>query len=218
MTRPRHTVVCLGTATDIGKTWVGAAALSALRAQGTTVAARKPAQSFDPSDTHPTDAEVLASATGEDPTVVCRPDQWLPVALAPPMAADVLGRSQATLAEHLAWLGASWPPAPVDVGWVETVGGPHSPITEDADGVDLARAVAPDQIVLVADATLGTLNAVRLCVEALRVVDCPLSVLLNRFDATDDLHRRNLAWLRDRDGLIVEVLPSKLVRIDDHRS
>ena len=43
-------VVCAGTHTEVGKTWVGAAVLGDLRARGRTVAARKPAQSFDPGD------------------------------------------------------------------------------------------------------------------------------------------------------------------------
>ena len=58
-------VVCTGTATEIGKTWVGAAVLSHLRAAGTTVAARKPVQSFDSDDTGPTDA-VAALCNGCD--------------------------------------------------------------------------------------------------------------------------------------------------------
>lgn len=209
MTRPRKLVVCLGTATDIGKTWVGAAMLTDMRTAGLTVAARKPAQSFDPTDTHPTDAEVLAAATGEAPDAVCRHDQWLPVALAPPMAADVLGLPAVALADHLTWLEESWPVEAVDVGWVETVGGPHSPITDDADGIDLALALVPDELVLVADAALGTINAVRLCVSALQVVGAPVKVVLNRFDGDNDLHLRNLAWLRDRDGLDVTTRPSE---------
>ncbi len=201
MTRPTRLVVCFGTATDIGKTYIGAATLRTLRDGGVSVAARKPAQSFDPTDPHPTDAEVLAAATGEHPHTVCRADQWLPVALAPPMACEVLGLHAASLADHLAWLDTAWPDEAVGIGWVETVGGPRSPITHDADGVGLAEALRPDHLVLVADATLGTINAVRTCHDALRPLGVPTTVLLNRWDADDDLHRRNLDWLRARCGL-----------------
>ncbi len=65
--RPRLLVVVLGTATEVGKTWMSAAALRELAGRGRRVSARKPAQSFDPDDGHPTDAFVLGGATGENP-------------------------------------------------------------------------------------------------------------------------------------------------------
>lgn len=210
MNRPTQLVVCVGTATEIGKTWVGAATLRALRDGGRRVAARKPAQSFDPADPHPTDAEVLAAATGEAPETVCRPDQWLPVPLAPPMAAAALGRDAATLAHHVAAIDASWPAPPVEVGWVETVGGPRSPLASDGDGIDLARALGADRLVLVADAALGTINNVRLCHDALGALGVPVDVLLNRYDPADDLHAANLAWLRETDGFDVHTDPAAL--------
>jgi dethiobiotin synthetase len=55
--------------------------------------------------------------------------------------------------------------------------------------------------VLVADAGLGTINAVRLSVDALGAH--PTVVYLNRFDPGCDLHSRNLAWLTGRAGLRV---------------
>jgi dethiobiotin synthetase len=207
--RPVRLVVCFGTATEIGKTWMGAAILRELRRGGLTVAARKPAQSFDPADAHPTDAEVLAAATGEPPTVVCPQPWWLPVPLAPPMAAATLGRDGPVLRTMADELEGSWPDAAVDAGWVETVGGPRSPIAIDGDGVDLAATLRPDHLVLVADAALGTINAVRLSVDALAAVQAPdglpapVLVVLNRFDPAVALHRENLAWLRERCGLTV---------------
>ena len=185
-------IVCTGTGTDVGKTWVGAAVL---RRIGAGVAARKPAQSFDPLDPGPTDAEVLASATGESPTDVCPEHRWYPVPMAPPMAAAALGRDRFTLADLVA--ETSWP-ATARVRWLETAGGPRSPLADDGDTVDLCRMLNPDLVVLVADAGLGTINAVRLCVAVLpRCV-----VILNRYDATSDLHRRNRAWLGDLDPLV----------------
>ena len=65
MNRPSRLVVVAGTATEVGKTWVGAAVARELRDRGTTVAARKPAQSFEPADVEPggigTDADALAA-------------------------------------------------------------------------------------------------------------------------------------------------------------
>ena len=114
-------VVCTGTATEIGKTWVGAAVLSALAADGVSVAAQKPVQSFDPAETGPTDADVLAAATGVHPHDVCAPHRWYPVAMAPPMAAAVLEREVFTVEDLVAEL--RWPSPEPGVRWLETVGG-----------------------------------------------------------------------------------------------
>ncbi len=192
MSRPDRLVVVVGTATEVGKTWVTAAACRA--AGDRRVAARKPAQSFAGP---PTDADVLAAATGEAPAAVC--PRSYPVPLAPPMAAEVLGLPVPTLAE-LADL--SWPEG-VDVGFVETAGGVRSPMAADGDAADLVRRLAPDLVLLVADAGLGVINAVRLSVAPL--ADLPLVVWLNRYDPADDLHRRNRAWLAEGDGLPVVV-------------
>jgi dethiobiotin synthetase len=53
-------------------------------------------------------------------------------------------------------------------------------------------------VVIVADAGLGTINAVRLTVAALGSWT-PI-VALNRFDGADPLHAANRDWLRERDG------------------
>jgi len=211
--RPTRLVLVAGTATEVGKTWVGAQVLRRLRDAGMSVAARKPAQSADRDDPAPSDAEVLGAASGEPAATVCAPHRTYGVAMAPPMAAEVLGLPVPSLDDLLAEL--AWPPGPdggpVDIGWLETVGGPRSPIAADGDAVALAGRVAPDLIVLVADAGLGTVNAVALSVAALASADArasgpaPTVVFLNRFDAEDDLHRRNRDWLRTREGLEVVV-------------
>lgn len=207
MSRPRVLVHCAGTATDIGKTYVGAATVAALRATGVTVAARKPVQSFDPAERGPKDADVLAAASGEHPDAVCLPRWHFGVAMAPPMAADVLGRPPFTVADLLA--DVSWPDPEVDVGWLEGVGGPRSPIAHDGDGVDLVRALRPDAVVLVADAGLGTINAVVLSAGPYAALGHDPLVVLNRYDDADDLHRRNRAWLADRVGLRVVTSPQE---------
>ncbi len=194
MPRPDVVVVVAGTATEVGKTFVGAALLSALRATGMRVAARKPAQSFAPGDLR-TDADVLAAATGDQPAAVCPRHRWYETPMAPPMAADLLGRPAFTVDDLVAEL--DWPDA-VDVGLVETAGGVRSPIAGDGDCASLASALGPDLVVLVADAGLGTINAVRLSAGA--VDRLPLVVLLNRFDPADELHERNRRWLTTNDG------------------
>ena len=201
--RPDHLVVVLGTATEVGKTWVGAAVLAELAAAGRRVAARKPVQSFAPGD-GPTDAEVLAAVTGERPEDVCPLHRWYEVPMAPPMAADALGRPAFTMFDLVAELG--WPDG-VDVGWVETVGGPRSPIATGGDSAALAAALAPDLVVLVADGRLGAINAVRLSVAALHA---PPLVVLNHDDGSD-VFARNRAWL-ESDGLDVVGGPRDVAR------
>lgn len=231
--RPETLVVVTGTATEVGKTFVTAAAVRALRAGGVAARARKPVQSYEPGTIESaTDAGVLAAAGGwradsdagwragadgggagvlagggEGPVDVCPAHRWYEVAMAPPMAAEVLARpafSVGDLVGELAW------PAGTAVGFVEGVGGPRSPLASDGDTVDLANALGPDHVVLVADAGLGTINAVRLSAAAFGG-RWPLLVVLNRFDPADDLHRRNLRWLAD-DGFDVMCDGAELAR------
>jgi dethiobiotin synthetase len=196
-------IVVAGTGTEVGKTWAAARLATTLRDRAVTVQARKPAQSFEPDDpAEGTDAALLGAATGEDPTTVCPPHRWYPTAMAPPMAADVLGLERLVLADLVHELAGSWGDGPADVRMVELAGGIWSPIAHDGDGLDLTAALAPDHIVLVADAGLGTINAIRPAVAALSPI-APVTTLLNRFDPGSELHRRNLDWLRARDGLDV---------------
>ena len=190
-------VCCVGTGTDVGKTWVGAAVLADLRGRGLRVAARKPVQSFDPAAGLPTDADVLAAATGERVEDVCPADGWFEVAMAPPMAAAVLGRQCPTVAGLAARVGATV--AGCDLVWVEGAGGLRSPMAADGDGLDLCRLLRPDAVVLVADPGLGTINSVRLTLDALAGVAGDTVVVLNRFDGGDPLHVRNRDWLVERD-------------------
>ena len=199
MPRPDLVVVVAGTATEVGKTFVGAALLGRLRATGMRVAARKPAQSFAPGDLR-TDADALAAVTDEEPTAVCPRHRWYETPMAPPMAAEALRRPSFTVDDLMTEL--DWPDA-VDVGLVETAGGVRSPIADDGDCASLASALRPDLVVLVADAGLGTINAVRLSAGALPRL--PVVVLLNRYDRADELHERNRRWLSARDGYDVVI-------------
>jgi len=202
--RPERLIVVLGADTGIGKTWVSAAMLSGLRGSGVSVAVRKPVQSFAPCDGE-TDAHVLAAATGESPQDVCPPPRWYAMAMAPPMAAAFLGTAPPMLDDLLGEL--AWPPERVQVGLVETVGGPRSPVADDADSVALAAALGADLHVLVVHAGLGAINAVRLCAG---VVPTPLMVFLNHFDG-GDLHDRNRRWLQS-EGYEVVVDPAAAAR------
>ncbi len=215
--RPRRLVVVAGTGTEVGKTWVAAALIDGLRGHNVTVAARKPAQSFAPEDRR-TDAHVLASATGDVAERVCPRHRWYPTPMAPPMAADALGRDPIRLQDLLDEISASWPGRAPDVGIVELAGGVRSPLAHDGDGRDLIARLEPDLVVLVADAGLGTINSLRQAADDL--AGHATLVLLNRHDPFDELHVRNRAWLSEHDGieaavdvasvsdLLVSVLPA----------
>lgn len=213
---PRRLVAVVGTGTDIGKTWVSVRLLDRLRSDGCAVAARKPAQSFEASD-DPTwyDATVLAAASGERPESVCPRHRWYEAALAPPMAADLLNRPAFTVSDLIREL--RWPARTADVGLVETAGGVRSPIADDGDCLAFVEMLCPDTVVLVADAGLGTINAVRLAVEALEPhVVGSIAVVLNRFVDASDLHQRNLAWLTARDGMRVFPTPGQESELAAH--
>ena len=112
-----------------------------------------------------------------------------------------------TSAGELAW------PDGTALGIVEGAGGPRSPLADDGDTVDLTVALDPDAVVLVAHAGLGTINAVRLAAPPLRAI-APVTVVLNRYDGADELHRRNRAWLTGRAGLaVVDSVAALVARI-----
>ena len=194
MTRPSYLVAIVGTDTNVGKTWIAQALLREWRACGLRVAARKPVQSYEtPVDT---DADRLAEATGEHPNSICPQHRWYPLAMAPPIAATALGRPRVELEDlvrEIVW------PERVDIAVVETVGGVRSPLTHDGDSIDLLRRLQPDLVLLVADAGLGTLNAIRLTLACLSGL--PVEVVLNRFRPDDPLHRSNLEWLAQHDSI-----------------
>lgn len=222
LVRPDRLVVVVGTGTGVGKTWVSARLLERLRATGHPVAARKPAQSYEPGDDPAgTDAAVLGRATGETAEVVCPSGRWYPLAMAPPMAASALGRPGFGVGDLVAEI--HWPAAVAGggregVGLVEAAGGVCSPQADDGDAAALARLLVPDVVVLVADAGLGTVHAVRSSLASLarapgeerrRPLPDPV-VVLDRFDPSDDLHRRNADWLRRHDGLAPVAMPGEV--------
>jgi dethiobiotin synthetase len=207
--RPERLVLVTGTGTEVGKTWVACRLAVALRDRDIVVAARKPVLSYDPEDDPAdSDAVLLARAVDETPEDVCPPHRWYPMAMAPPMAAEALDRPFFTVADLVAEL--VWPPGTA-VGLVESAGGVLSPLADDGDTLTLATELEPDLVVLVADAGLGTINAVLLSVGVLE--DWPLVVVLNRYDPQDDLHRRNRAWLAERARLDVVISAEQILPI-----
>ncbi len=186
-------VVVTGTGTEVGKTFVAAATIAQLRKQSITVAARKPAQSFDPDDQHPHDSAVLSAASGETDTEVCPANRRYPIAMAPPMAADALRLPPILLQDLMNEIAAT----SADVMMLEGAGGLRSPLAHDGDGLDLMTQLPTALAVVVADAGLGTINAVTLTVDAIRLhCRVPIAVILNRYNPADSLHVANRVYLQ----------------------
>ena len=189
-------IVVTGTSTEVGKTWVTARVVESLRAGGREVSARKPVQSFE-EGAGETDAEVLAAVSGESAETVCPRHRWYQLPLAPPIAAETLGRPPIALADLVRELRL-----PGDgLVFIEGVGGPRSPLADDGDTIELAEGVDADLIILVAGPELGTINATVLAAEAFG--DRPLVVFLNRYDDAAADHVRNREWLDETSGLTV---------------
>ena len=215
-----------GTGTEIGKTWAAAGLARVLRERGLNVRACKPVQSHDPAEPAPTDAEVLADATGQRPDAVCPPERTYPVPLAPPMAAAKLGRACPGLDELARICRSGAAPVGVEAGVgdgggvgvrgagtsdaeesaggaglciVEGAGGLYSPLAADGDNLGLIERLDPDRVVVVAPAGLGAIHAVVACAAGL-APRRPL-VFLNRFDPGAEVHRLNLDWLTAVRGL-----------------
>ena len=184
-----------GTGTEIGKTWVTARLLETAREQGSRWRASKPAQSFASGEE--TDAEVLASAGGQAAEEITPEHRWYAAALAPPMAAEKLGLEPFSIDQ----LASEISRTEDGVLLVEGAGGPRSPLADDGDSTDLARALGAEQVLLVADAELGTINSSLLAAEAFD--GCPVTLFLNRYDDASELHRLNAEWLRENSGLEV---------------
>src|SRR5690606_41403750 len=77
--------------------------------------------------------------------------------------------------------------------------------------LELIERLAPTRTLLVADAGLGTLNLVRLCLRALG--EKPTLVFLNRFDPDNDLHRRNWQWLNTEGVQLARDVPEALAQL-----
>lgn len=203
-----------GTGTEIGKTWAAAGLARALRRRGLAVRACKPVQSHDPAEAAPTDAEVLAAATGQSPDEVCPPERTYPVPLAPPMAAAKLGRPCPGLdelarmcrggagdsnADGVSAEAAAGEAPGGGVSIVEGAGGLFSPLGADGDNLGLIERLDPDWVVVAAPAGLGAVHSVVACTAAL-AGRRPL-VFLNRFNPAAEVHTLNLEWLVEVEGL-----------------
>jgi dethiobiotin synthetase len=156
-----------GTDTGVGKTYVTARIAEQLRAEGVRVGAYKPVCSGALKTTDGfvwEDLEVLHAATGGAfPRERICPQRFT-APLAPPVAAKAEGR---IVDGALLRAGATWWSSQCDFLLLEGAGGLLCPLTEDETIADLAVEMRLP-LVIVARATLGTINHTLLTIEAAR--------------------------------------------------
>lgn len=166
-----------GTGTDLGKTHVACALLSAARARGLRIDAFKPVVSgFDPDAPESSDPARLAAAIG-------RPQAWAEISprryrapLAPNLAARLEGETLVMsdlVADCQAWLASR----DVDLALVEGAGGVMSPMTDDATNLDLMVALGLP-VLLVAGSYLGTASHLLTALEVLRARDLAIAAIV----------------------------------------
>lgn len=200
----RGLFVC-GTDTGVGKSVVAAALCAALRAAGERVAAYKPVVTGldEEPGPWPPDHELLAAASGTDPTRVTAATFGPPAS--PHLAAELAG----TRLDLDALVGAARDAARhADVLVAEGVGGLLVPLNERATIRDLAMALGLP-LVVVARPELGTINHSLLTVEAARAAGLDVrAVVFSAWPAEPGVvERSNRETIARMTGLDVEVLP-----------
>jgi len=163
-------LIVTGVGTDIGKTYVSAALITALRGSGVAVDAFKPVLSgFDPARSAESDAGVLLTALGQPVT----PETIEAIApfryaapVSPPLAAAREGRSirfpevAGACRERMADAGRA-------LLLIEGAGGVMSPLSDGATVLDLIEALAVP-VLLVTGTYLGAISHTLTAVEVMR--------------------------------------------------
>lgn len=159
-------IVIVGTGTNIGKTHLGVALVTALARAGREVCGLKPVESGVPAGEVGPDAQALAEAG------VFHVKQPPPYALPEPVSPHLAARHAGVaieLAPILAWLDAH----PAETLIVETAGALLSPLSATLTNLDLARAARPTHWLLVGVDRLGVLHEVAACLLVLRTLPTP---------------------------------------------
>ena len=173
-----RTVFVAGAGTDIGKTYVACALIRALRAQGVSVDALKPAVSgFDPAQMQASDSGRLLEALGRPLTPQALPkalDAISPLRFAAPLAPPAAARREGltlSLEMLLEPCRARLGRPDVEVLLVEGAGGVMSPIAEGATNLDLISALAAP-VLLVGGSYLGGISHSLTALETLTARGC----------------------------------------------
>lgn len=170
-----------GTGTDVGKTYVTAALIRALRARGVAVEASKPVVSgLDPASPEGSDPAVLLEALGRPATAetLATISPWQFTApLSPPLAARMEGRpidAEAVIAHCRNRMAAT-----DSLLLIEGAGGVMSPLSDSRTMLDMAQALAVPTL-LVAGSYLGAISHSLTALVALRAVGIePLGLVVS---------------------------------------
>jgi dethiobiotin synthetase len=190
-----------GTDTDVGKTWFTALLTRSLRQQDIAVSVRKPVASG--CENGCPDAEILASASGEDTWQVC-PYRFKP-AISPERAMRLTNQPY-YLKDLQAVCQSSTNPT-----LIEGAGGLLSPICLDGNNADLAQALNLPLLLVAANKT-GCINHTLLTLEAIkkRHLTC-MGIILNNISPDSDPD--NLTDLVSRVMLPVWSLPYQVNKL-----
>jgi dethiobiotin synthetase len=181
-----------GTDTGVGKTTIGAALLAALHRRGERVAPCKAVETGCVPDRDPDDAALLAAAAHRPVDHDVCPYRFIR-----PVAPFVAARSEARPIE-LAPIREAWTRLGLNrprLRLLEGAGGLLVPYTASMTGADLALTLGVHHCLVVARASLGTINHTTLTVlEARRRGLRVIGVIINRTVAeADDSEKENAA-------------------------
>jgi dethiobiotin synthetase len=177
------TVFITATGTDVGKTYVAAALIRAMRRAGRKVDAIKPALTGY-TDYEGSDAAILLEALGDGPE---RLDRMSPLrfkaALAPPSSAKLEGRTvDQGLLNQICRLRMNEMKDGLLI--IEGIGGVMSPIADHATGLDIISDLEVPAV-LVAGTYLGSVTHTLTAIEALKARYLPiLAVVVSASDGT----------------------------------
>lgn len=174
------TLFITGAGTDVGKTWVTAALIRALIAEGRPVQAFKPVVSgFDPAAPQGSDPAMLLEALGE-PLTPSSLDRMSPLRfyapLSPPLAARREG-AVLTAQTVIDLCRGRMAEAGDDLLLIEGAGGTMSPLDDDQTMLDLAIALGAPTV-LVAGSYLGTISHTLTALAALRAAGVIVSAIV----------------------------------------
>jgi len=194
-------IVLLGTGTAVGKTYVGCELVRGWRARGYPAWGLKPIESgVVAGQESSSDAEQLRAGGALTPAGLHF--RALPAAVSPHLAAR-RSDENVPLEGAVAWVNgceahlcALHDNAPHAMSLIETAGGAFTPLSSGATCADLAQALAPARVVLVAPDCLGVLHDVSATLLALGTLGCTVDlVVLSGARPTDESTGTNAAEL-----------------------
>ncbi len=182
-TRPARRLFISGTDTDVGKTFVACAMAKHYRHSGMQVGVYKPVASDCHAESEESGAEIIAAdaqnlwnAAGNPHTLAEVCPQRFGAPLAPPRAAAAEGKTvDADQLHHAAepWLGG------FDVTIIEGAGGLLSPLADGILNLDLAKILAPVQLIIVTSNRLGVIHqTLATCAAAIHGGMTPAGIVL----------------------------------------